>query len=335
MVTLKRSGFTLTKWASNCLECAGNILLENLLEANEVMLNAEPTSSSVLGLEWKKDQDCLQVCTGPNEECPSQTTQRVVLSFVSSVLDPLGIFAPFMMRMRMLLKSIWIHHGQSWDERLNEEDKQIFMDWVNEMQTIRETLLPRRYFSAIPQNVQLHLFCDASLEAMCNLAYFRAESDAGNEVSFVLGKCRIAPIKQLFFPRLELQAALYSVPLKKMIVEEHDLLIDSVTHWTDSITVLQWLHSADRKHNVFVANRAAEILEASTVDEWKHIKGDLNPSDIGTRGITIEKLSERDWTSGPNWLKDQSKNWPISSAPVSSVIEDHTQVAAIANNSMV
>ena len=86
---------------------------------------------------------------------------------------------------------------------------------------------------------------------MCIVAYFRAETDAGNEVSFVLGKCRIAPTKQLSVARLELQAAVFSVRLRKLIVEEHDLLIDSVTHWTDSITILQWLHSADRKQNVF------------------------------------------------------------------------------------
>ena len=158
------------------------------------------------------------------------------------------------MRMRLLLKSIWIHHGQSWDGMLNEEEKQIFMDWINEMQMIRETSMPRRYFSAIPQNVELHIFCDASLESMYIVAYFRAKTDAGNEVSFVLGKCRIAPIKKLSIPRLELQAALYSVRLRVLIVEEHDLLLDSVTHWTESITVLQWLHSADRKQTVFVAN---------------------------------------------------------------------------------
>ena len=170
---------------------------------------------------------------------------------------------------------------------------------------------------------------------MCFVGYFRAETDAGNEVSFVLGKCRIAPIKQLSIACLELQAALYSVRLRKLIVEEHDLLIDSVTHWTDSITVLQRLDSADRRQNVFVANSAAEILEASTIDECKHIRLELNPSDIGTRGITIEKLSEGDWLAGPTWLKDKSEIWPISLAPVSSVIEDHTQVAAVANNSMV
>ena len=120
--TLKRSELTLKKLASNCPEVTGNIRLENRLEANEVMLNAEPTSLSILGLEWKIDQDCLQVCRGPNKECPWEITQGVVLSFVSSIFDPMGIFAPFTMRMRMLLKIIWIHHGQSWDERLNEED---------------------------------------------------------------------------------------------------------------------------------------------------------------------------------------------------------------------
>ena len=34
-------------------------------------------------------------------------------------------------------------------------------------------------------------------------------------------------------------------------------------------------------------------------------------------------------------MKNQYESWPISLAPVSSVIEDHTQVAGIANNSMV
>ena len=195
--------------------------------------------------------------------------------------------------------------------------------------------MPRRTFSAIPQNVDFHILCDASLEATCIVAYFRADTDGGNEVLFVLGKCRIAPIKQLSIPCLELQAALYSVRLRKLIVEEQDLLIGSVTHCTDFITVLQWLHSADRKQNVFVPNRAAELLKAFTIDEWKHIKGELNPSDNGTREITIEKLSEGDWLSGPTWLKDQSEKRPISLAPVNLVIEGHTQVAEIANNIMV
>ena len=243
----------------------------------------------------------------------------------------MGIFAPFTMRMRMLLKSIWIRFGQSWDENISEEDKRIFFEWVQEMQTIKQTSLSRKYFSNIPKNVQLHIFSDASLEAMCIVAYFRGELEDGVKVSFMLGKCRIAPIKQLSIPRLELQAALYSVRLRKLIIQEHDLPNNGVTHWTDSFTVLQWLNSADKKQNVFVANRAAEN---STIDEWKHIRGELNPSDTGTRGITIEKLSESVWLTGPSWMKDQPEDWPLSLHPIHLISYDHAEVAVIANTSM-
>ena len=199
----------------------------------------------------------------------------------------------------MLLKSIWIRFGQTWDEKIADDDKQVLLDWMTEMQTIKNTPLPRNYFSDNLKNVQLHIFSDASLEAMCIVAYFRAEVNDGVEVSFVLGKCRIAPIKQMSISHLELQAAVYLVKLGTLIVQKNDLRIDSVAHWTDSVTVLQWLHSADKKKQiVFVANRATEILENSTIDEREHVKSENNPSDIGKRGITIKKLTESDWLSG-------------------------------------
>ena len=205
--TLKRSGFTLKKWASNCPEVLEVIPSEDHLESNEFILNAD--SSPVLGLEWIINSDSHQVCRGPNKVCPQDVTKRVVLSFVSSVFDPMGFFAPFTMRMRMLLKSIWIRFAQSWDENISEEEKRIFFEWVQEMQTNRQTSLSPKYFSKIPKNVQLHIFSDASLEAMCIVAYFRGELEDSIEVSFVLGKCRIAPIKQLSIPCLEIQAAVF------------------------------------------------------------------------------------------------------------------------------
>ena len=100
--SLKGSGFTLKKYASNFSEVLQIILVENRLEANEFTLNAE--SSPILGLEWIIKKDCLQVCRGPSKESPQDITQLVVQSFVSSVFDPMGIFAPFTMRMRILLK---------------------------------------------------------------------------------------------------------------------------------------------------------------------------------------------------------------------------------------
>ena len=99
-------------------------------------------------------------------------------------------------------------------------------------------------------------------------------------------------MKQLSIPRLELQAALYAVRLRELITIEHDIVFSKFYHWTDSVTVLHWLYSANKKKNFFVANRTAEILEGSTIDEWKFVNGTLNPADIGTRGMTVKDLND-------------------------------------------
>ena len=124
--TLKLSGFTLKKWASSCHEVLEIFPSEDQLESNGVTLSGE--SSHTLGLEWIIVADTPQVCEGSNKDCPKEEMQRVVLSFVLSVFDHKGNFAPFTMQMRMLLKSIWIPFGQSWDENISEEDGRIFFE---------------------------------------------------------------------------------------------------------------------------------------------------------------------------------------------------------------
>ena len=139
----------------------------------------------------------------------------------------------------------------------------------------------------------------------------------------------------MLVPRLELQAALFLVRFRTLSVQEHDLQIDSVTHCTDSVTALQWLHSADKKkQNVYVANKAAECLENSPTEEWKHIQGEMNASDIGTRGITIDILTAINWLYWLIWLKDHPGDWPLSLHSINLVPDDHAAVSVIANTSM-
>ena len=71
--------------------------------------------------------------------------------------------------------------------------------------------------------------------------------------------------------------------------------------WTDSTTVLQWLHSIDKKP-VFVANRVAEILELTSVDKWNHVQTTDNPADAGTRGLSANVLLDSPWLKGPKFL---------------------------------
>ena len=97
-------------------------------------------------------------------------------------------------------------------------------------------------------------------------------------------------MQQQPLPRPELLAAMYGTRLKQSIVDHHDIELKQTLFLTDSTTLLQWLHEADKKQSVFIANRVAEILESSTIDQWQHVEGTLNPADIGTRGKTVQEL---------------------------------------------
>ena len=87
-----------------------------------------------------------------------------------------------------------------------------------------------------------------------------------------------------------MQAEVMAVRLKEPIGKEHEKKINSCSFWSDSTTVLQWIHKSHRKQQVFVPNRVAEILDTTDVSQWKQVSGFNNPADIGTRAIKNEEL---------------------------------------------
>ena len=54
---------------------------------------------------------------------------------------------------------------------------------------------------------------------------------------------------------------------------------------------------------MFVANRVAEILESTSIDQLFHVLSGDNPAQPGTRGITADSLKESSWVSGLSFLK--------------------------------
>ena len=248
---------------------------------------------------------------GTNKEVEAPITQREILSLVSSVFDPIGLFAPFSVQMRRLLKGIWTKNGQHWDNDVEPSEEEEFLRWKEQLPIVAETSIDRRYFNRERDKTELHVFADASEDTMCAVAYLRSQpKEYSADLAFVIGKCRVAPMRHLSIPRLELQAAVMAVRLKEQIVKEHEMKINSCSFWSDSTTVLQWIHSSHRKKQVFVANRVAEILDTTDVSQWKHVSGINNPADVGTRAINIEELKRSEWLTGPAWLKRPESEWP-------------------------
>ena len=91
-VSLKEGGFNLTKWINNNGHVMNSFPENGRAESTIKTFEVEPAASSLLGLQWKMKENTLDVCSGASREIPNKITQGVVLSFVASVFEPLGVF---------------------------------------------------------------------------------------------------------------------------------------------------------------------------------------------------------------------------------------------------
>lgn len=86
---------------------------------------------------------------------------------------------------------------------------------------------------------ELLIFCDASEKAYSSVAYMKTKDQMGEtNVSFVMARSRVARLRQLTVPRLELSAALTGAQLSKLIKSELTVPIDRTYLWSDSTVVL-------------------------------------------------------------------------------------------------
>ena len=308
----KLGGFKLTKFVSNISNLTSQ--LNNVTtkpEQKSICITPEESETShVLGLKWNHVKDTFIVSRGLDTSDHSIITQRVILSQVSSVLDPIGLLAPYTVSARLLFKEIWRLNGQQWDDKLPEDICQRFLDWKKGLSMLSDLAIPRCYFLSPVDSLELHVFGDSSQEILCAVAFLRGKlsSSQPTMLSFVFGKARVAPMKPLSIPKLELQASLLAARLKDEILKALAITIERIFLWTDSTTVIQWLHSSE-KQPTFVANRVSEILDLTTVDQWNHVGTSDNPADAGTRGLTAESLFDSCWLKGPLFLS--TSEWPF------------------------
>ena len=306
--TLKTSKFNLTKWCSNSREFCGQIQ-EDLCKPVEELFRKD-FHQRVLGVYWSLDEDKLLFKAKDRKNLDRKTwTQRKFLSFVSSFYDPLGSISPFLIRAKILLQELW-KHGRECDKAISGDNGKAIKDWVEETELLG-TLGVNRLVGGteLGDTMELHVFCDASLEATAALAYLKTTSNQGTTICFLLGKTRVAPLRQTTIPRLELQAALYAARLKKTIEDEMDFKFDKIFLWSDSTTVLSWIKNCKLKHKMYIGNRIAEIRDLTNTNQWNYVNTRDNPSDQGTRGLTTTEMPEKSlWLQGPQFFISSSNS---------------------------
>ncbi|XP_055632837.1 uncharacterized protein LOC129773265 [Toxorhynchites rutilus septentrionalis] len=178
--------------------------------------------------------------------------------------------------------------------------------------------------TVIPTKRQtLRVVMNASEEAYAALAYFRIVDSSGVRCSLVSAKTKVAPLKPLSIPRLELQAAVLGAKLSKSVEDNHTLPIVRRVFWTDSSTVLSWLRSDQRKYRQYVEFRVTEILELTQVEEWRWVPSRWNVADEATKwgkGPNISSSSRG--FQAPAFLYQEPDTWPQQGPCVVEITEE-------------
>ena len=134
-------------------------------------------------------------------------------------------------------------------------------------------------------------------------------------VSLVESKTKVAPIKRLTIPRLELCSAYILTKLLEHIPLVLNIPIENIyAYWTDSTIVLNWLDGNPRHFKTYVGNRISFILDRISPSRWKHVPGHQNPADCASRGMFPHELMNHTlWWKGPDWLRSMLSDWPAQS----------------------
>nr|XP_049697145.1 uncharacterized protein LOC126054685 [Helicoverpa armigera] len=328
---LGKGGFRLQKWNSNDQELLDKISsininkvvheigqtnieteenkgrkerLESKLESKDIEIKLDSTIK-ILGLTWNRREDCFQYSVTLSPLSSSPVTKRSIISDIARLFDPLGWLAPSVVLAKIFIQELWLT-GVNWDEQLNDSLVTKWRTYREELSLLKRVQVPRWIRTTGDDNIELHGFSDASKAAYAAVVYLRTINLAGEiHVSLLVAKTRVAPIKQVSIPRLELCGA---VLLSKLLTEATEVLNiskDKVFAWTDSTVVLSWLSSHPSRWKTFVANRTSEILGNISSTQWFHVSTKENPADCASRGLNPSSLVESKlWFSGPPFLKN-------------------------------
>ncbi|XP_065372164.1 uncharacterized protein LOC135964036 [Calliphora vicina] len=312
IAALLSAGFSMRKWTSNNEKILEGLPSDHLL--HEKFLEIDDTSTTkTLGVRWNAKTDHFYFSTLPIALKDSYT-KREVLSTIARLFDPAGWLGPIVVIAKILMQQIW-SDKTDWDEVLSEcsgtKWRQFLLDYVH----IDDIKIPRWVGFKPSVNLEFHGFSDASEKAYGACVYARIQDENGIIQShLVLAKSKVAPLKTVYLPRLELCGALLLAELLKAIGK--DLKFDGTNTkfytWTDSMIVLAWLQKPPSSWTTFVANRVAKITEYTSKECWRHVASCDNPADLLSRGVCPQELvNNRIWWHGPSFLCSNSSQWNI------------------------
>ncbi|XP_053685940.1 uncharacterized protein LOC128735483 [Sabethes cyaneus] len=302
---LAAGAFPIRKWSSNSSAVLESVLEEDREKLIKISENDMYEGSRALGIFWNTKSDTFTFESWPEELIQQPLTKRQVLSEISRLFDPLGLVSPVIVRAKLVMQRLW-SCKMDWDDEIEGDILQDWASFRHSFTMLDQMEIPRCVKIPGAISYEIHGFSDASTLAYGACVYLRnVFGDGTAEMRLLCAKSRVAPLKTVTIPRLELRAAELLTVLVVKVIKTLELDITKVTLWSDSQITLAWLKKPLNTLEVFVRNRVVKINNSTGAYEWKYINTKQNPADVVSRGQTPAALSQNElWWCGPEFLKE-------------------------------
>ena len=165
----------------------------------------------VLGQAWDNDMDefRFEVAKAGEKAQTLSPTKRNLLSVLASLFDPLSVVSPVIVEAKILFQKV-CKAGTDWDEQFTGELHRKWESWWKDLLEVKELSVSRCVYRHPAEEVLecvLNGFGDASNQAYCAVVYFVYRTSVGVYAQLLTSKARVAPLKAMSIPRLELVSA--------------------------------------------------------------------------------------------------------------------------------
>jgi hypothetical protein len=269
---LAKGGFKLGKFMSTHREVIDTVP-EDLRAKSLQELNIEDSTlpqESALGLQWNVEGDYFTYTIHLQDK---PATRRGLLATTASLYDPLGLVAPVTLVPRLIQQEL-CRLQLDWDDAVPNEKVELISQWKAATASLSSVQLPRCYQPGPSKDSdrELHIFSDASEFAYGVAAYLKVTSDDGVFVTLLLGKSRVAPLKTISIPRLELTAATLAAKMSRFIRDELDFDDLPMFFWSDSMTVLCYVRNVSTRfrHLLLIEyskSKTSQTCQAGTMSQ--------------------------------------------------------------------
>ncbi|XP_043472975.1 uncharacterized protein LOC122505429 [Leptopilina heterotoma] len=313
-----KAGLQLRKWTANDERLLQG--LPNCGEKGDQQLCKDQVNK-MLGVAWNSVEDAFQ-CKVNVKPMNDLITKRSILAQINELYDPLGLLAPVIVYGKMLLQDLW-RLNIGWDNHVPDELSSVWRAYRDQLNLTSEWKLPRSIKVTSSNALQLHGFADASEKAYGACFYVRASNDQHTSSVLLCAKSRVALVKKITIPRLELCVATLLVKLLKTVISTINLQFSKIILWSDSTIVLNWIKTSPRSLQTFVANRVSEIQSVDQDVEWKHVPTKDNPADLISRELWKRISSLNGLIRFVALCLRFIKKWRTKSISTDSFVEEH------------